>query len=212
MDIAKRDVLPCRAALMAAVGVPAASLRGARQTHSRVVLRVDRDAPPADLPQADGMVTDCVELVLSVTVADCLPIYILDRGSGAFGIVHSGWKGTGIVLEAIELLRASYGSRQADLSVTIGPGIGACCYRVSEERAAAFRSSFGDGGVRRGPDGAPRIDLRQANVGLLERAGVRDIVVVEDCTACSAELGSLRRQGPLAFTRMLAFIGAWTDP
>ena len=60
-----------------------------------------------------------------------------------------------------------------------------------------------------------RLDLRQANLALLETAGIGAVSVVEECTACSARLGSFRRQaaghpgGAGSFTRMLAFIGSW---
>jgi hypothetical protein len=45
-------------------------------------------------------------------VADCLPIFVYDRRGGAFALLHSGWKGT---------------------------GIGACCYAVDAARAEGFR-------------------------------------------------------------------------
>jgi len=35
---------------------------------------------------------------------------------------------------------------------------------------------------------------------------VTDVTVVTDCTGCSPRLGSYRRQGPAAYTLMLAWI------
>jgi copper oxidase (laccase) domain-containing protein len=121
--------------------------------------------------------------------------------------VHSGWKGTGIVVEAVRAMTIEFGSRAADIAVTIGPGIGPCCYTVPIERHEQFRADFGDRAVQRGLDGSFRLDLRAANAALLEREGVGQVSIVADCTSCNPQLGSFRREGP-GFTRMLAFIGA----
>jgi YfiH family protein len=178
-----------------------------RQVHSRIVVPIDARSPQECREiQADGLSCGKAGLLLTVTVADCLPIFIADRRRGAYAIVHSGWKGTGILLDAVGLMRQEYGSRPEDLSVTIGPGIGACCYSVPMDRWDAFRQEFGPASVA-GGEGAFRLDLRRANVDLLRKAGISDLAVVEDCTACSPDLGSYRRQGPGSFTRMLAFIG-----
>ncbi|HET6450035.1 MAG TPA: polyphenol oxidase family protein, partial [Spirochaetia bacterium] len=182
-------------------------LYGVRQVHSRVVEIVDGQEPEElRARDADGLLTTRAPAVLSVTVADCLPIYLADRTSGAFGIVHSGWRGTGIVSEALSLLASRFGCRPRDVQALIGPGIGPCCYSVPPDRAELFSSKFGaDTVIRR--DGVPHLDLRAANVALLTQAGVEEISVVTDCTSCTPFLGSFRRQGPSAYTLMLAWIG-----
>jgi hypothetical protein len=213
MALDRRTELPWRGRLVAALRVPPVRVRAVRQVHSRVVVRVDgTEAAGGPFAEADGLVTDRRDLLLTVTVADCLPIFLADRRTGAFGLVHSGWKGTGIVAEALRVLAAAYGSRAADVAVTIGPGIGPCCYAVDRRRWESFRAAYGGRAVQRGLDGSFRLDLRAANLALLERAGVGSVTVVADCTACNPLLGSFRREAaggpdPLAFTRMLAFIG-----
>jgi len=208
MDLAGSCSLPWRTRLLSAVRIEPRQVRCVRQVHSRTVVRMD-GSESADGPfaEADGMVTDRADLALTITVADCLPIFLADRRTGAFGLVHSGWKGTGIVVEAVRMMRSLYGSRPADLAVTIGPGIGPCCYTVPAERHDRFRSEFGPRSVQRGLDGSFRLDLRAANGSLLEGEGVEDMTVVSDCTSCNPLLGSFRREGPAGFTRMLAFIG-----
>jgi hypothetical protein len=197
-----------RARLFAALGVESGLVRCVRQVHSRTVVRIDgTESPDGPFAEADGMVTDQADLLLTVTVADCLPIFLADRRTGAFALVHSGWKGTGIALEAIRLMASAYGTRATDLAVTIGPGIGPCCYTVPAERYELFRARFGPRAVQREPDGGPRLDLRAANEVLLEREGVGQVTTIADCTSCNPLLGSFRREGAAAFTRMLAFIG-----
>lgn len=150
------------------------------------------------------MLTADRDLPLAVTVADCMPIFLSDRAGGAHGILHSGWKGTGIVAVALDLMHSRWGTEPADLEVVLGPCIGACCYRVDEARAEAFAAQWGEAAVRIGGDGAPHLDLRAANITLLQQRGVERITVVSDCTACSEILGSFRREGAQRFTRMLA--------
>jgi hypothetical protein len=176
--------------------------------HSRRVQLIDEQTvEDAAALEADGLLTTRPDVVLSVTVADCLPIFLADNRTGAFGIVHSGWKGTGIVREALALMASRFGSRPAEVTAVIGPGIGACCYGVPEERAALFAVEYGPDTILRGERGPPRLDLRAANIRLLRDAGVEEIRVVTDCTSCSEKLGSFRRQGPMDYTLMLAWIG-----
>lgn len=205
MALSRRDALPFRSRFIAGLGVRPERVHALRQVHSRrvVVVKESPIGTPAPV-EADGMITASEEAVLTVTVADCLPICLFDRRTAAFGLVHSGWKGTGIVVEALHAMAAEFGTRPADVAVTIGPGIGPCCYTVAEERALAFASEFGPDSVNRGA-GQPRLDLRAANVSLLEAAGVTDITVVSDCTGCTPALGSFRRQGPRDYLLMLAW-------
>jgi YfiH family protein len=176
---------------------------GLNQIHSHNVLEVDRDHPP--LVEADGMITHDNSIYLSVTVADCLPVYLLDTQSGVFALVHSGWKGTGIVSNAIKMMRENHGSDPANITAIIGPCIGACCYKVDYPRAQAFYDKFGPLSVQK-IKGEYFLDLKSANFVLLVNAGVKNIAVCADCTYTDERLGSFRRQGE-TYTRMAALIG-----
>ncbi len=216
MALLRPDAQPNRARFIESLGYPPDWVFAFRQVHSRRVLVVDPGMRPARpnaaqppgplLPEADGMVSARDDALLTITVADCLPIVLFDSRTGAFGLVHSGWKGTGIVVEALRVMAQSFATRPRDVQVTIGPGIGPCCYTVPQERALAFGAEFGPGCVARGDDRAPRLDLRAANLRLLAEAGVEDVVVVSDCTGCTPALGSFRRQGPGRYTLMLAYV------
>ena len=179
MDLARCAEQPFRARLFAVLGVAADRVRAVRQVHSRTVIVVD-GTEPADGPlvEADGMVSDQPDLLLTVTVADCLPIFLADPRTGAFALVHSGWKGTGIVVEALRAMTSAFGSRAADIAAVIGPGIGPCCYAVPIERHERFRAEFGRQAVQRGLDGSFRLDLRAANAALLEREGIGSLAIV----------------------------------
>jgi YfiH family protein len=198
---------PARLSLFREMNLDPATVIGLRQIHSREVLVVDRRRRPG--AAADGMLSAGRETVLSVTVADCLPVFLYDTETGAFGLLHSGWRGTGIVLRALRLMAGQWRTRPEALAAVLGPCIGACCYRVDGERAAAFEQEFGAGAVRReeAEDGTRCfLDLRAANIGLLEGAGVRNIAVCGDCTFTDERLGSFRREGR-SYTRMAALAG-----
>jgi YfiH family protein len=160
---------------------------------------------------ADGIATSNPASVPALTVADCMPIWLHDEKSGAFGVLHSGWKGTGILAEALRSMASAFGTVPDDVSVILGPSIGPCCYAVPEERATAFRAEFGVSAVltEPGADASARfrLDLRAANLALSERLGVGKVLNVDLCTSCTIDLGSYRRQGSERFTRMLALCG-----
>ena len=208
MALSRSGELPWREMLFSSLGVSAARACGLRQVHSkRVVIVEDQAQKELAATEADGLLTLRQAVLLTVTVADCLPIVLVDTKGGGFGLVHSGWKGTGIAAEAVRIMHQRFGSLPQDIEATIGPGIGACCYSVSEERAQKFAMEFGPGSVMHGADGTPRLDLRAANATLLERAGVGSISTATDCTSCTPGLGSFRRQGAAIYTLMLAYVG-----
>lgn len=171
--------------------------------------------------QGDGIITTNKKFVPVVTVADCMPVYLFDRTTGVFGIVHSGWKGTGIAVDAIELAEKKYGSRPEDFCVVLGPHINNCCYIVGEERAEYFAMNFSPDCIKAvekdyipdwdtGDGKLFRLSLLNANLELLRRCGVLDenISVCTDCTCCNPLFGSNRRETKegSAFTVQAAFV------
>jgi YfiH family protein len=193
------------AELGAEFGINPDKVYGLNQVHSRVVLAVGNDNPL--MTEADGMVARDRDITLSVTVADCLPVFLFDARTGAFGIVHSGWKGTGIVERAIIFFKERWGTEPKDLAAVLGPCIGSCCYQVDAQRAACFEKEFGEEGVRKS-SGSFFLDLKAANIKILSETGVRNIAVCRDCTFTDERLGSFRREGQ-GYTRMIALVGAF---
>lgn len=174
---------------------------GIRQIHSRRIAVVDAAGRP-EVQEADGLVTAASGLTLTVTVADCMPIVLVDARRRAYGLLHSGWRGTGILANAVDRLAGEFGVAAADLTAVFGPCICASCYAVPEERATRFGREFGSSAVVQ-RSGRWFLDLRQANLAIARQKGIGTTVVYEDCTACTDAFGSFRRQGPDAFTRML---------
>jgi len=208
MAFSKRNELLFRKRLFERLSIEDSRVYSLMQNHSRNVIEVIKRVNPDECNgvESDGLVSGDFSPVLCVTVADCLPIFIIDKTTDAFGIVHSGWKGTGIAMNAIGLLEKRYGSERSNLRVVIGPGIGPCCYSVDEGRARLFMREYGEDVVKI-DHGKFFLDLKKANINLLEREGISDILVSSDCTFCNPLLSSARRTGNPDFISMLAGIG-----
>ncbi len=115
-----------------------------KQTHSATVHRVT--AQDADrVIHGDGLLTDDPALALGIQTADCVPVLLADRKTGAVGAFHAGWRGTlhRIVERGVGTMRLEFGTDPKDIVAAIGPSIGPCCYAVGEDDVQfAFRSQF----------------------------------------------------------------------
>lgn len=184
--------------------------------HSKIVYNVE-DGNETQGKTGDGIITKNEFLLPVVTVADCVPIYFYDNTNGVFGIVHSGWKGTGIIENAISLACEKYNSEPKNISVAIGAHICSSCYIVNDERAKYFENNFGKDCIRHANDldknkitsswntqGGKlyHLSLTNANLSVLKKVGVleENIVIANDCTCCNSLFGSYRRETTLAKT------------
>lgn len=206
-----------RLSLFAALNLDPGRVVGIQLRHSRNVAFIESREELRTLLSInpggfDGIVTRNRFLVPSVTVADCMPIYIRCRHCGAFGVLHSGWKGTGILNTAVEGMHLRCGCSTSDISLILGPSIGSCCYSVDEARAKLFAETFGSESVRVEDDpGAEQgkryfLDLVEANIRIAASLGIEDVAAVRACTACDGRFSSFRRDGSAHFSRMLALV------
>ena len=139
-----------------AAGLSFARLVAPRLFHTADVAVVNRGEVPDG--KFDAFVTPDPATVLAVTVADCVPVFFVDVGTGAFGVAHAGWRGLagGIVRRTVRVMRDELGAQVADLLVAVGPSIRGPHYEVGPEVAAAFPEEFS---VPSGVDGRARLDL-----------------------------------------------------
>lgn len=125
------------------------------QVHgASVVVRRIGD-PPCDvrpLGVADVIVSDDPARVLAIQSADCVPLLVADRRTGAVAAAHAGWKGmaAGVPRVTIAALGRHFGSQPADLVAVAGPSVGACCYEVGADVFDVFRrAGFADAVLQR---------------------------------------------------------------
>jgi YfiH family protein len=199
----------------AALGVPPERLYVLSQVHgtgSRVLSGAeDRD----EVIRSEGDVTlsRAPGVACGVRTADCVPVLVGDRRTGAVAAIHSGWRGTvaGVVPAGIAALRAQLGDT-GDLVAAIGPHIEACCFEVGDDvaRSLGACSRAGRSAVIDVPGRKTRVDLRRIVHAQLEAAGVRadHTSDVAGCTFCEpGRFHSFRRDGKRS-GRMLSAIVA----
>lgn len=180
-------VLASREAFLSAMGLDGLPLTAIGSVHGTAVARVDE--PVSSVDDVDAAVTDCRDVVLFATYADCYPIVLWDPVRHVAGLVHAGWRGTaaGAATAAVEFMRDQYGCR--NVRAGIGPGICGRCYEVGEEVATKFDARF----VSPGAGGRWLLDLAGANAAQLERAGARAVFDIGVCTKESYLFPSHRR-------------------
>ena len=118
----------------------------------------------------------------------------------AVGAAHAGWRGAacGIAYKTVRRMQELFGTDPGDLRAAIGAAIGLCCFETDADVPQALEAALGAEAepyiTRRGPKW--HVDLKGVNARWLEKAGVRQIDVSPDCTACLPELyWSHRRMG-----------------
>lgn len=208
-DDTRDNVERNRAAFLAGLGVAGWPLVQMKQIHSATVHRIHE---AGEAPAGDGLITDTPGLLLAIKVADCVPVLVADVKRRAIGAFHAGWRGTAarIVEKGVGEIRRQFGSEPEDMRAAIGPCIRKCCYSVGDEVRALFESQFSyadelftevfDSNAlhvrypllflnKRAPGHGEaaveiHLDLVEANRRQLQDAGVKNIDIVEGCTAC----------------------------
>lgn len=160
----------------------------ARLEHGARVCAVDRSTVRP--PVADGLVTNDPTVLLAVTAADCLPIFLAAPDIGWIGVVHAGWRGTVRRVAAAGV--AALAARGADpgrMLAALGPGIGPCCYRVGDDVVQAVRRCPEGEDSLEWRDGQAHLDLWAMNRAQLVAGGMSPdrMETAALCTACHTE-------------------------
>ena len=141
-------------------------------------LRWHEAVPPGwlVLDGVDGHATRQAGLLLTVTVADCVPIYLAAPKSGLVALVHAGWRGIagGILEHAVNSICATASIRHSNIVMHGGVSICGNCYEVGSEVAERL-------GGR--PEGTSHVDLRSILAARAATLGVGAVTVSAYCTA-----------------------------
>lgn len=155
----------------------------------------------------DAFITNQKNLFLTVRVADCLPIFLLEPEARVIGLVHAGWRSTllRIVEETLDQMCKSFSADVAKIMAVLGPGLGKGCFETSEELAILFPPDclqFENGS-------RPKLDLALVNFKQLTKSGVKPekISIVSECTHCNPDLYYSYRRTVNKNQRMVAFMG-----
>ena len=139
--------------------------------------------------EADALITDIPNQVLTILTADCVPILLYDTQREVIAAIHAGWRGTDkkIVQKCVAKMIAEYGTDPKDIVAGVAPAIGGCCYEVSEEIASYFHEY--PEYVVRDKSSSIYLNLKSINRAQLVDMGVpsEQIEVSNICTACQNE-------------------------
>jgi YfiH family protein len=172
------------------------------QSHSSNVFRVDA---PGEYKNCDALITNISGVALLITIADCVPIMLLDPIQNVIGIAHAGWRGTAneIVKRAVYMMQEEFKTDTHNLLTFIGPSAGVCCYEVSEDVAVKFENKVV-------PYNSTKIfiDLKKENASQLRQLGVveENIEISTHCTICEKHLFHSYRRDGKSSGRMMAVI------
>lgn len=164
--------------LLAATGMRAAV--HARQVHEADVrLHGETSAGLSIVSPCDGHVTSEAGLLLAVTTADCVPIFVVDPEERAVAVLHAGWRGTAAGVLERGLAVVLGGSDARGLRVHLGPAICGDCYEVGPEVFEALGEPV--------PSIAAMLDLRDVLARRALEAGVdaSNVTVSDHCTRCT---------------------------
>lgn len=148
----------------------------------------------------DGHSTADQGVLLAVTVADCIPVYLAAPGR-AVALLHAGWRGVaGGILErgVAELLRRGSWTI-SELVMHCGIGICGACYEVSSEVAEHLT-----GVTHAGP---AHLDLRAILARRAEALGIERVTSSPWCSAHDRDRFFSHRASGGRDGRMVAYLG-----
>jgi polyphenol oxidase len=165
-----------------------------QQVHGNNVVRVDKNDDGKIIKNCDVLISNDPEVTLSVHVADCLPISVIDKKSRSFGLIHAGWRGLQkqIITNTVRLMIKEFSANPKDLEVTIGPHICQNHYEVKEDVSSKFIEIPG---VVFRKDNKEFLDLSKVAEFQLIESGVKkeNIKIDKRCTFEHTSLPSFRR-------------------
>jgi YfiH family protein len=175
----------------------------AHQVHGgRVLWHAAAGAGWTLLEGADGHATASPGLALLVTVADCVPIYLVAPAKRAVALLHAGWRGTaaGILANGLEILRREAGVTPAEVVLHAGVAISGPCYEVGAEVVT------GVGREATGP-GPWHLDLREVILEQAGRLGVGEATASGHCSSAQRDAFFSHRGSGGRDGRMVAYLG-----
>ena len=171
------------------------------QIHAAGVMVAPRSDGWHQVEGIDGWVTTSPGVLLTVTVADCVPVYLAVPGKGV-ALLHAGWRGTaaGILDRGIERLLAETGVSASEVVMHCGIAICGRCYEVGSEVMAGC-------GVPADGPGPWHLDLRDTLAEQASSLGIRRISISSHCSAHDRPTFYSHRASRGTDGRMVAYLG-----
>jgi YfiH family protein len=149
----------------------------------------------------DGHVTAQAGVLLAVTVADCVPVFLIHPPSGTLALLHAGWRGVAAGMLGAGVRAVSEVASASAHTIVMHCGVSICgsCYEVGPEVAEAVEGREGDGPVH--------VDLRGVLCRQAGELGLARVTASPLCTAHGDERFYSHRASGGTAGRMLAYVG-----
>ncbi|MDG2188478.1 MAG: peptidoglycan editing factor PgeF [Candidatus Marinimicrobia bacterium] len=157
------------------------------QTHSNTINFISGNKQIYE--STDALFTSNNNFALEVKVADCMPIFIFDKKSSFFGVIHAGWRGlaNGIIENSINLLKEK-DLEIKNIKVFIGPSISQRNFEIQSDVMSYFDSKFSI--VK---DGKIFLSLQEVVIDIFASYSIFDIININECTYENLNYHSYRR-------------------
>lgn len=176
-------------------------------THSNKVAVVTKENAWEIIAWVDGLITNELNLYLSVTIADCVPIYFYDDVKKVVWIAHAGWRWitSDITKTMIDKFVNKFDSNTNDIFAYVWPHIQKCHFEVKEDIVDRFDEQFL---IRE--NGIIKVTLLWIISYKLEKLGLKPENTSSsfECTYCeNNKYFSYRRDKPEKVEVMIGVIG-----
>lgn len=174
------------------------------QTHSNRVKNIKTSVSRKIYINYDGLITDKRGIWLTLSFADCFPVYFYNSQTKAIGIAHCGWRGSlnTLLPKCLNLLKPI-----KHLKIWTGPGIQKCHFEIKEDIIKKFKK-FPDCIINK--NSKFYVDIPKIIKARLTAYGVKkhQIFTNDQCTYCEKNMYfSFRRDRPKKVQSMVGYIG-----
>lgn len=177
----------------------------ANLVHGTRVATINRHSPYI-IPETDALLTKDSDTILTLTGADCFPVYFEEKQAGIIGLAHCGWRGivAGIISETVTAIEKA-GGKKSEIMLTFGPGICAEHFEIQEDILASF-AEYPEYISR---DNGIHVDLKGIMRKQAESLGILPEKIIDsgECTYCLPEKYFSYRRDKSEYTEtQLAYI------
>ncbi|HRE40051.1 MAG TPA: peptidoglycan editing factor PgeF [Ignavibacteria bacterium] len=123
------------------LNIPIDRINFQKQVHSDIVKYVES---PGFSGECDAVWTDKKDIYLTISVADCVSVFLFEPVLNIIAGIHSGWKGTSlnIVGKTIDSIKTKYRNKILNFEVYIPPCISQKNFEVDKDVAELFNPEF----------------------------------------------------------------------
>ena len=138
--------------------------------------------------QTDALITDKLNLFLTIQTADCFPVFLYGKKKSIVAAIHAGWRGVfnNIIENTVGMAIEKFRVDPADIIAAIGPGLQRECFEIRRDVFNLIDDKY----LSDHPEKEKKyFDLRQTIYDrlLMQGIGAENIDKSEICTKCDRE-------------------------